>query len=279
MRHFVTSDGLTLAYRDEGEGIPLLCLPGLTRNGQDFEPVVQAFADRARIIRLDLRGRGASDYDRDYRNYNVLVEARDAIELMDHLGLARVAILGTSRGGLIALTLAAMARDRLTGIVFNDIGPHIDPAGLARIIATLGIAPAEPTLNSFAEAFARDAAAAFPGVSVAQWRVFLAHTLRETPDGIALRYDPKLRDAVLESLKGHDNWPDLWPIFDLCEGLPLLLLRGENSDVLSPETAAEMRHRRPDMRYVLVRDRGHIPFLDEPECRDALSDFLAVLPR
>lgn len=276
MKRFVTSDGLTLAYMDEGAGIPLVCLPGLSRNSLDFEPVAEAFRDRARIIRPDLRGRGCSDYDADFANYNVLVEARDVVELLDHLGLERAAILGTSRGGLIALTLAAMARDRLSGIIFVDIGPHIDPMGLSRIVSTLGIPPAERTLDAFAQSYANATAATFPGVPVAKWRSFLSNTMRETPEGIQFRYDPKIRDAVVTSLN-DGNWPDLWPVFDMCAGLPLMLLKGENSDILSEETAAEMLLRRPDMRYVLVRNRGHIPFLDEPECQTAVEEFLGVL--
>lgn len=278
MKHFRTSDGLELAYHDEGTGLPILCLPGLTRNSEDFAPVAEAFGSAARIIRLDLRGRGASQYDTDPSNYNVLVEARDAVELLDHLGLDQVVVFGTSRGGLIALTLAATVRDRLKGIIFNDIGPHIDPRGMARIVETLGIAPPEPTLEAFAARFRSDSAATFPDVSIEAWKRYLSRTMRETPGGIELRYDPKIRDTVLASLE-DGNWPDLWPVFDLCEGLPLLLLRGQNSDILSPETAAEMRLRRPDMQYVEVANRGHIPFLDEPECKAAIGDYIESLSR
>ena len=127
---FKTADGLRLAYDDTGSGTPLLCLAGLTRNRSDFDFVRRDFRDRARIIRLDSRGRGESDFDDDWRNYSVVQEALDALALLDHLGLEKTAILGTSRGGLIAMTLAPQHRDRLLGICLNDIGPALDPAGL-----------------------------------------------------------------------------------------------------------------------------------------------------
>jgi pimeloyl-ACP methyl ester carboxylesterase len=278
LKRFTTSDGLSLAYADEGAGVPLLCLSGLTRTMRDFEPVVAAFGDVARIIRLDYRGRGASDHDAEWRNYNVAVEARDALELLDHLGLARTAVLGTSRGGLIALVLAVAARDRLLGVIFNDIGPEVDPAGMARILDYLGQTPAAPSLDALAELFAVQMQPEFPGVGVETWRWFLGNNMHDTGEGVALGYDPKLKDAVAEALDAGPA-PDLWSAFDRLQGLPVVLLRGENSDVLSRETAAQMRARRPDMQYVPVRNRAHIPFLDEPECRQAIGQFLRDLPR
>ena len=152
MNRFTTEDGLSLAYLDEGAGLPLLCLPGLTRNAADFDELAAALAGRHRLIRLTLRGRGASDRDPDFRNYNVLVEARDVVGLLDHLGLERVVVVGTSRGGLIAMMLAATAKPRLAGVLLNDIGPELAPEGLANIMSYLGIAP---RAKSFPEAAAR----------------------------------------------------------------------------------------------------------------------------
>jgi pimeloyl-ACP methyl ester carboxylesterase len=274
MKYFETSDGLSLGFRDRGEGMPVLCLPGLTRNGTDFDSVEAEHAGRARIIRLDLRGRGESDYDPDFRNYNALVEARDVVELLDHLGLDRVAILGTSRGGLIAMILAGTARDRLAGVLFNDIGPTVSPAGLARIIGYLGIRPAARTLDAYASEMAVAMAGEFPGVGPEKWRDFAARNLCQSAEGLELRYDPKLRDAMLAQMDQGGAAPDLWPLFDQLEGLPLALLRGANSDLLSRETADEMRRRRPDMIFAEVPDRGHIPFLDEAESRAVITAFL-----
>lgn len=274
MARFASDDGLHLAYDDSGgPGPALLCLAGLTRNMADFAPVVQHFAHRARVIRLDARGRGASDHDPDFHNYNVLREGRDALALLDHLGLARAAILGTSRGGLVALSLAAGHHERLSGVCFNDIGPMIEPAGLAYIMGYLGQRPGYRDHDAAAEGLLERLGPRFPGVSRAQWRRHAQRLWWQAPDGLALRYDPALRRAVLEQSAG-DALPDLWPFFAGLDGLPLALIRGENSDILSAETAAEMLARRPDMIYAEVPDRGHVPFLDEPESLAAISAFL-----
>jgi pimeloyl-ACP methyl ester carboxylesterase len=270
---FTTSDGLSLAYDDRGTGVPVLCLPGLTRNMGDFEPVADAFADRARILRLDPRGRGRSDRDPDWRNYNLIREGRDALELLDHLGLARAAVIGTSRGGLLALTLAVGHAERLAGVLFVDIGPRIEPAGLDAIMGYLG---KRPPFRDYDDAVAHlpgAMAPAFANVPQATWRAFAERCWREAPDGLDLRYDPALRKAVAEASASGDL-PDLWPLFDLLAGLPTALIRGANSDLLTPGTAAEMRRRHPDMIFAEVPDRGHVPFLDEPASLAAITAFL-----
>ncbi|MFV2003002.1 MAG: alpha/beta fold hydrolase, partial [Paracoccaceae bacterium] len=150
MKHFHASDGVRLAYRDQGAGVPLICLAGLTRNGSDFD-YMAPFLTGARLIRPDYRGRGGSDHA-DYRSYTPATEARDTLELMDHLGLKRAAILGTSRGGLIAMILATSNKDRLLGVCLNDIGPEIAPGGLAAIMSYLGRRPAQKTYAAAARA-------------------------------------------------------------------------------------------------------------------------------
>jgi pimeloyl-ACP methyl ester carboxylesterase len=276
VRYVRTRDGLRLAFRDEGDGPPLLCLAGLTRNMADFDPVADRFAHRARILRLDSRGRGLSDFDPDHRNYNVPQESRDALALLDHLGIDRAAILGTSRGGLIAMTLAVGHRDRLAGVFLNDIGPYVDPGGLATIFGYLGRRPGFADYDQAAARLAESMAASFPGVTVAQWRAYAERIWRRAPGGLDLRYDPALRRALLEQSAG-DTLPDLWPLFEAMQGLPLALLRGANSDILSAETAARMRALHPDMLYAEVPDRGHVPFLDEPESVRLIAAFLDLL--
>jgi len=275
---FTASDGLRLAYRDEGrrDGPVLLCLAGLTRNLEDFEFVARDFADAARIVRLDTRGRGGSDRDPDYTNYNLHREGQDALDLLDHLGLHRAAILGTSRGGLIAMLLATTHRDRLAGVCLNDIGPVIAPEGLATIMGYLGITPEFADHEAAADGLITANAARFPGVPRARWRRHAERIWTETGTGLALRYDPRLRDALLEQSAGGES-PDLWPWFDALAGLPLALIRGATSDLLSAETAAEMARRRPDMIAAEVPRRGHVPFLDEPEAQRAIARFLAAL--
>lgn len=269
---FTTSDGITLNYSDEGQGKPVLCLAGLTRTGQDFDYVAPHLKG-IRLICMDYRGRGASGWA-DPSTYTIPVEARDALELLDHVGLAKTAILGTSRGGLIAMLLAAIAPDRLTGIALNDIGPEIAPEGLAVITDYIGRRPSQ---HSYAEATeARPAQmTGFANVPLSRWEDEVRLHFRQEADGLHLTYDPKLRDAVLDA--GAQPAPDLWPLFDAMAGLPLALIHGENSDLLVDSTVQEMQRRRPDMIYARVPDRAHIPFLDEPESLAALHKWLDAL--
>ncbi|NKX46326.1 alpha/beta fold hydrolase [Roseicyclus persicicus] len=260
---FVTAaDGLRLAYDVTGEGQPLLCLPGLTRNMDDFEPVVDAFAGRAQVIRMDFRGRGASDWG-DPATYQIPQEAADVLTLLDHMGLDRVTILGTSRGGLVALVLAAMARPRIAGVVFNDIGPVVSPEGLAYIMEYLGRPPRFKTLEEAAASFPRHYAPAFRDVPEANWAALARRIYRQEDGRLVNRYDPALRDAVAPAFAPEAQAPDLWPLFDALAGAPLGLIRGAGSNILSADTAAEMRRRRPDMAHAELPDRGHVPFLDE----------------
>ncbi len=270
MPKFTTSDGLSLHYTDQGTGLPVLCLSGLTRNGSDFD-FVAPHLDDVRLIRLDYRGRGQSDWAPDYSSYNVLRESQDVVELLDHLGLAQVAILGTSRGGLNALVLAMTARDRLLGVAFNDIGPELDPAGLSVIMDYIGRNPASKTHDE-AVKIRPKVMAGFANVPESRWRQEVERLFIETPDGLSINYDPKLRDAVIEA--GAQAAPDMWPLFDALNGLPLAVIRGENSDILPRATFDEMRKRRPDMRATNVPDRGHIPFLDEAESLTTLNAWL-----
>lgn len=272
MPRFSTSDGISLHYTDEGDGLPLLCLSGLTRDGRDFD-YLGPHLEGVRLIRLDYRGRGQSDWA-PYQTYSIPVEGRDAVELLDHLGLEQVAVLGTSRGGLIAMGLAATVKARLLGVALNDIGPEIAPEGLEVIKAYLG---RNPTWKTVEEAVGQRSQVmkGFANVPESRWREEVAKLYLAEPDGLRIPYDPALRDAVLEA--GAQAAPDLWPFFDAFAGLPLCAIRGANSDLLSPACFAEMKKRRPDMIVAEVPDRGHIPFLDEPEALDALMRWIAML--
>lgn len=266
MDFVMAQDGVRLAYDDQGEGTPLLCLPGLTRNMDDFEPVLAHYGARARVIRMDFRGRGASGFA-DFTTYNPMQEARDVVALLDHLGLSKVCVLGTSRGGLVALMLAVMVRERVSGVVFNDIGPEIMAKGLANIMNYIGQPPAYASLQAAAAALPGRYEGVFRNVPAQTWADFARRVWREHDGALHLRYDPKLRDAVAPAFAPDFVSPDLWPLFDALEGAPLGLIRGAQSDILSAETAAEMRRRRPDMAFVELGDRGHVPFLDEPGAR------------
>ena len=271
---FATSkDGLRLAYDDTGRGAPLLCLPGLTRNMADFAPVVERFADRTRVIRMDFRGRGDSDPAPDPASYNVVQEARDVIDLLDHLGVARATILGTSRGGLVAMMLARLARERLSGVIFNDIGPEVMPEGLAAIRGYIGRRPGFATYAQ-AEAAMPELMPGFTGVSARTWAAHVRALYVQRADGLDLRYDPRLAEPVEAAFAADAPQPDLWPLFDALDPLPLGLIRGAASNILSAATAAEMQRRRPDMRLAELPDRGHVPFLDEPAAVAVIADVL-----
>lgn len=268
---FPAEDGALLAYRDEGQGLPLLCLPGLTRAMSDFDYLIPHLPP-LRLIRMDYRGRGASDRT-GAATYTVEQEAKDALRLLDHLGVAKAAILGTSRGGLIGMVLGAVARDRVLGLCLNDVGPEIARDGLARISDYVGRNPAGGTLEGYAERLSRSPG--FDGVPMTRWLEEARKLAVETPDGLRLPYDPALRESFLKAFEGPPV--DLWPLFDALAGLPLALIRGANSDLLTADTAAKMRARRPDMIFAEVPGRAHIPFLDEPEAVALIRGFLKGL--
>lgn len=268
---FRAPDGAWLAYRDEGAGLPLLCLPGLTRSMADFDYLVPHLPP-VRLIRMDYRGRGASDWT-GAATYTVEQEGRDALALLDHLGVAKAAILGTSRGGLIGMVLGAVARDRVLGLILNDVGPEIARDGLTRIFDYVGRNPAGKTHQGFAELLSRSPG--FDGVPMSRWLEEARKHAIETPQGLRIPYDPALRDSFLAAFDGPPV--DLWPLFDALAGLPLALIRGANSDLLTAETVQKMRDRRPDMVFAEIPGRAHIPFLDEPEAVALIRSFLGGL--
>lgn len=277
-RHFAAADGRQLAYQDsDTPGPVVLCLPGLTRNARDFAGLAQHLGERCRVLRLDPRGRGLSDWAADpLAEYTVAVEAGDALALLDHLGIGRAAIIGTSRGGLMGMTIAAAARERVRGLVLNDIGPVIEPEGLAFIMTYLGLEPAFPDFEAAALGLQASMGTAFPDLTREQWLGFARTIFRDEGGRPALSYDPRLRQAVEAAMA--DGPAELWELFDALAGIPLLTVRGENSNILSAGTLAEMARRRRDMLCVTVPRRGHPPFLDEPEAREAIDRFLEGLP-
>lgn len=267
---FTAGDGATLFYRDDGAGLPLLALAGLTRCSRDFDYLARHLPADVRFIRLDSRGRGRSQWT-GAATYTVPQEAADAISLLDHLGIRKAAVIGTSRGGLLGLVMAATHRDRLLGLCLNDVGPVVERAGLERIGAYVGIRPAVETLEEIADRMPR----AMPGFRDVPSFRWVEETVRHfvQKDGfVDIPYDPALRDALQAALA--KPLPELWSLFDACAGLPLAVIRGANSDVLSAATLAEMLRRRPDMLVAEIPDRGHAPFLDEPEALQCIFSWL-----
>lgn len=272
MPRFAAGDGASLYYTDEGHGIPLLCLAGLTRNSSDFDHLAPHLPP-LRLIRMDYRGRGKSDWT-GAETYTVPQEAADALALLDHLGLDSAAILGTSRGGMIGMFIAATAPDRLRGLILNDVGPALDQHGLERIRDYVGRRPAARSHAEAAVALERNADG-FANVPASRWMEEAQRRFIATDQGLDIDYDPALRSAFLKALDEQQG--DLWPLFDKCCSKPLALVRGANSNLLTQAVADEMLQRCPGMIYEEVPDRGHVPFLDEAGALRAINRFLGLL--
>lgn len=274
--YYTSPDGLRLYARDYGgeESKPtVLCLHGLTRNSADFEDLALHLAPRFRVICPDQRGRGKSGYASDPQTYAPPVYANDMAALLDHLGVQNCVVIGTSLGGLMAMFMAATMKERLLGVILNDIGPEIDPAGGERLMSYVGIGKQFATWEEAANAMAELNRVAFPHYGPDQWMTFAKRTCVERDGIIAMAYDLRIAEPIKQAQE--QNAPDLWPLFMTLEGLPLLCIRGETSDILSPETLQKMHERMPQMESVSVPKIGHAPALDEAEARAAIDKFLA----
>lgn len=269
MQYFTADDGAKIAYRDEGQGPVLLCLAGLTRNATDFDYLAPHLPG-VRMICMDYRGRGGSEWT-GAESYSVPREARDVVNLLDHLGLDSVPVLGTSRGGLVGMFMAATVPDRITGLCLNDVGPVIEREGLEKIFDYVGRNPAAKTHEQAAAGLARNMAG-FANVPEGRWMDEARKHYIADEAGLRINYDPELRTSFLAAFEG--DIPDAWPLWDALASKPVALIHGANSDLLSQATAYEMCRRHPDMIYACVPDRAHIPFLDEPEALAAIRAFL-----
>lgn len=276
--HYESADGLELYARSYGpETAPLdvLCMHGLTRNHQDFEPMVAKLDERYRYITVDVRGRGQSDRAHDPATYSPQIYAQDMLALLDRIGLSRVALIGTSMGGLMAMLIARMAPERVRGMVLNDIGPVVNPAGLRRI-ASYSEDPQPVAGWDKAAAKVKAAQAdAFPDFGDADWMAFARRTWRETEDGMVKPdYDPAITRSLGEAKVGFLAKFAMWRMFGALKSHPMLVIRGEMSDILAPGTARRMVRRHPDATLVTVPQRGHAPLLDEAPAIDAIASFL-----
>ena len=280
--HFYpSSDGLSLYYRDypgPRDRIPVLCIPGLTRNCRDFEFIAAHMAQTRRILCTDLRGRGRSAYDPNWRNYAVPVERHDIARLLAVTNIPRVVVFGTSRGAIVAMALAAAQRESLAGVILNDLGAEFTPQGLDRIMALVGrderFANWEEAANTLRTAYQ----ARFIGVDARGWHRFAQAIYREKDGSIVPDYDLNLGNAMTERSSDRPAQSaavNLWPLFAALSGVPSLLVWGENSDFLSAETVSKMRRAKPDLDLAKVKGRGHVPFLNEPEAVAAIDAFLS----
>lgn len=279
-RYFTSADGLRLYYRDYASPgstrLPVLCLPGLTRNSRDFEVVAPRIAQGRRVLCADLRGRGRSQHDPNWRNYHPATYVADLARLLDDAGAPRVVVLGTSLGGILAMLISATTPAAAAGVILNDVGPEVAPEGLQRIAAYVG-RNAPVTSWADAAAQARDTyGIAFPGLGDDDWLAFARRSYSDVDGVPRLDMDPKIGEAVRAA--PATAAPDLWPLFIALRRIPTLAIRGEISDVLSVRTFDRMADEHPDLERLTVPGRGHPPLLDEPECVAAIGAFLARVP-
>jgi pimeloyl-ACP methyl ester carboxylesterase len=278
--YFTCRDGLRLYgrhYRPDAapRARPIVCLAGLTRNSRDFHTIALALSRGSHprdVFTLDTRGRGLSEYDPDWKNYAVPIEMQDVIDFMMMLGLRNAGVIGTSRGGIIAMVLAAVQPSLIGAVVLNDIGPVIEMEGLARIAGYVGRVPLPKSWDDAAriiqDLFHRD----FPKMTDEDLEAVARQIFNEKQGRPASGYDPKL-SKCLSVLDGPI--PALWPQFEAMKRLPVLVLRGANSDLLSEKTVEEMRRRHPHLSSIVVPDEGHAPLLRDATTIAAIASFFA----
>jgi pimeloyl-ACP methyl ester carboxylesterase len=274
---YSASDTLELHARVYGSPrkgrLTVVCLPGLTRNARDFHELALSLAPERQVVAFDYRGRGRSAYDADWRKYHLAVETGDVLAGLVALGIEQGAFIGTSRGGLIIHMIAAIRPSVLKAVVLNDVGPVLDGEGLAHIRAYLERAP-KP--RSFAEAIEIQRAAhgsAFTALTAADWERMVKALYRDDNGGIVADFDPRLLN-VLTDFDLNKPLPELWPQFEALRSVPLLVIRGANSRLLSAETLAEMARRHPDCRTVTVEGQGHAPLLETGDLPGLIRDFI-----
>lgn len=276
-KYWWSNDGLRLHYRDyagRADRPPLLCIPGLTRNARDFAPVADRLAGEWRILSVELRGRGESAYAKDPMTYVPLIYLQDIDKLLDELALPSFIGLGTSLGGIMLMLLGSTGPERMAGALINDIGPEIDATGLARIRQNMGGASAHATWVHAARAIAEGDAVIYPDYDLEDWIAYAKRRFRLTSQGrIVPDYDQRIAEPF--RVPGGEAGVDLWPAFEAMRGMPLTLVRGELSDLLSAATAYEMKRRIPNLDVVTVPHTGHAPVLDEPEAVAAIDRLLA----
>ena len=277
-RSWESSDGLTLHYRDypgpEGyDGPPVLCMHGLTRNSRDFAELADHLSQTRRVIVPEMRGRGQSDYAPDSDTYNPVTYVEDVEKLLAKEGIERFIAVGTSMGGLMTMLMAPARPGRIVAVVMNDIGPEVEASGLERISGYVGQGRSYPTWLHAARSLKDVHGSAFPDYDLDKWLQMAKRTLVVNKNG-RISYDYDMAIAEPFSKPGNAAPPDLWPAFDALNGVPMVLIRGELSDLISPETVAQMKARNPAMNVVTVPRVGHAPTLDEPEARKAIDALL-----
>ena len=277
--YFVVSDGLKLHYRDYAGGSgrpPLLCLPGLTRNARDFAAFAERYSPRFRVLALDYRGRALSDPDPQPLRYNAVTYVGDALQLLDQLGIARAIFVGTSLGGIVTMLIAASSPQRIAGAILNDVGPELSDAGLERIRGYVGRREPFVDWDDAARALAAINRGLPETFTPPDWIAAARRTCREQDGAVRFDYDP----AIAVPFAAVTSAPpvDMWPLFHALALHPLLVLRGELSDLLTLEAFERMRAATSTASFAIVPGVGHPPMLDEPAAIAAIDSFLETLP-
>lgn len=272
---YPASDGLKLyahidAARQPG-WLPVVCLPGLTRNSRDFAALARHLSERHEVVAADLRGRGRSDWDPDPSHYQLSRYVEDVWTLLDSRATGRVLIVGTSLGALIGMVLATRP-ERIAGVVLNDAGPELDLVGLLRIGSYAGKLPPVKTWADAAAQAKMLHDSAVPGLTDEQWLEYARRTYRENAAGVPV---PDMDPNIAAGFKSPPKGPlQMWPLWAQITGVPMLVIRGGLSDLLSAATVERMRREKPDLECLTVANRGHVPLLNEPECVEAIDRFL-----
>ena len=275
--YFTNADGLQQHYRlydRAGGGAPtVLCLPGLTRNARDFAHVADQLAGRCRMVLVEQRGRGLSAWDPQPERYAPPAYVADMFALLDHLGLDSVHVIATSLGGLMTMLMQAARPGVIKTAVINDIGPHIEAAGIEKIKGYVGGGAPRRTWDEAVAAVKTIAGDVYPDFDADQWMAFTKRLYTEKDGSIVLDYDPALANNFRQDT---DNAaPELWPVFEPMKTVPTLVTRGALSDILSADTLDKMQAEHPDLAALTLPRIGHAPILDEPEVVAALEDWAA----
>ena len=275
-KYFRSRDGLRLHYRDyagDPAKAPVLFLPGLTRHSGDFERNAVRIAPDRRVISIDMRGRGQSQYDANWLNYHPGIYVDDTLVLLNELGVRRVIAVGTSLGGVMAMTLACMRPELLAGVVLNDIGPEVNWEGTRRLQGYVSRTPALRDWDAASAYLKETFENVYPDFTPERWAAFARDTFQQHADGsLHYAYDPKI--AELMRLLPLGAMPPMWYAYAFLRAIPTLAIRGELSDLLTPQVFSRMKRDKPDLQQITVPNRGHVPLLHEPICQDALEAFL-----